>query len=66
MSDTDRTESNKHPYGYCPFCGQPGVSRERRPDGMDRGECGHIYRSAHALKRPEDKEENYPFTGRHP
>ena len=38
------------PYGYCPECGAPGVTRERRPDGDDKCSNGHRYpsRSAHA------------------
>ena len=41
------------PYGYCPRCGRPGVSRERRPDGNDRCEDGHTYPSRNA--RREEK-----------
>lgn len=37
------------PYGYCPYCDQPGISRERRLDGNDRCSNGHIYPSAQAL-----------------
>ena len=36
------------PYGCCPVCGLPGVSRERRPDGNDRCENGHTYPSRDA------------------
>lgn len=38
------------PYGYCPICNSPGVSRERRPEGNDRCENGHSYPSRSALK----------------
>jgi hypothetical protein len=38
-----------HPYGYCPKCGAPGVSRERRPNGDDRCEDGHVYPSSTAV-----------------
>ena len=31
------------PYGFCPHCAAPGVSRERRPDGNDQCKSGHIY-----------------------
>jgi len=34
-----------HPYGYCPKCGAPGVSRERRVHGNDLCERGHEYPS---------------------
>ena len=33
------------PYGLCPVCGSPGLSRERRPDGYDSCENGHVYPS---------------------
>lgn len=33
------------PYGYCPHCGALGVSRERRPDGNDKCQNGHVYPS---------------------
>lgn len=39
--------------GYCPECGAPGVQRERRPDGNDTCEKGHVYPSACALERPD-------------
>lgn len=37
------------PYGYCPVCGGLGRSRERRPNGDDRCENGHVYPSSQAL-----------------
>jgi len=37
------------PYGYCPYCAAPGVSRERRPAGNDECEAGHTYPSSLAL-----------------
>jgi hypothetical protein len=40
---------NRPLYGHCPICGQPGVSRERRPDGNDTCAAGHVYPSAKAL-----------------
>lgn len=36
------------PYGYCPACGAPGKTRERRPNGNDTCENGHTYPSAQA------------------
>ena len=36
------------PYGCCPICGLPGVTRERRPNGNDRCEDGHTYPSSNA------------------
>ena len=36
------------PYGYCPVCGLPGVTRERRPGGDDRCDAGHAYPSSTA------------------
>ena len=43
-------DEREAPYGYCPECGAPGVTRERRPDGDDKCSNGHRYpsRSAHA------------------
>lgn len=35
-------------YGYCPHCGSPGESRERRPGGNDRCRNGHEYPSSTA------------------
>ena len=40
---------NKTPYGFCPTCGEPGRSRERRPDGNDRCGKGHTYPSRLAV-----------------
>jgi hypothetical protein len=40
---------NRSLYGHCPDCGEPGVSRERRPDGNDTCAAGHVYLSAKAL-----------------
>lgn len=37
------------PYGSCPTCGSPGRSRERRPNGNDMCNLGHIYPSATAV-----------------
>ena len=39
------------PYGTCPKCGSPGVSRERRPNGNDKCERGHSYPSSTASAR---------------
>jgi len=35
----------RSPYGYCPHCHKPGVSRERRINGNDTCESGHVYPS---------------------
>lgn len=40
------------PYGYCPDCGAPGVTRERRLNGNDYCENGHPYPSSSALDAP--------------
>lgn len=37
-------------YGTCPQCGAQIVSRERRPDGNDRCENGHVFPSREAVK----------------
>ncbi len=39
-------------YGYCPQCGAPGRSRERRINGNDKCENGHVYPSADRLNKP--------------
>jgi hypothetical protein len=39
-------------YGYCPICGAPGVTRERRPDGNDECAKGHKYPSRQATIAP--------------
>lgn len=41
----DELEGKLSPYGYCPHCLKPGVSRERRTDGNDACESGHVYPS---------------------
>lgn len=40
---------NKLLYGYCPICGKPGFSRERRPNGNDKCEAGCTYPSRDAV-----------------
>lgn len=42
-------ETTKPLYGYCPVCGAPGVSRERRPNGYDCCAAGHTYNSCDTL-----------------
>lgn len=56
------------PYGYCPACGTPGITRERRPNGYDMCENGHQYLSVKAKTSPggraattaEAVEDDYP------
>ena len=43
-------------YGYCPHCGAPGKTRERRPNGNDTCENGHVYPSSAALKEPPPRD----------
>ena len=38
------------PYGFCPTCGGVGRTRERRLDGNDRCENGHVYPSRNSVK----------------
>ena len=40
--------ANSNLYGFCPICGKPGVTRERRLDGNDTCSNGHTYKSAAA------------------
>ncbi len=42
------TGSGESAYGFCPICGAPGASRERRPRGNDRCAAGHVYPSSDA------------------
>lgn len=44
-----RPRGSSASYGKCPICGQPGVSRERRPNGNDQCANGHVYPSADAV-----------------
>ena len=46
------------PYGYCPRCGLPVESRERRPDGNDRCKGGHTYPSRDAKKTTKKRGEH--------
>ena len=46
---------NGFPYGTCPKCGAPGVSRDRRPNGNDTCEKGHTYPSNSAGTREVKK-----------
>jgi hypothetical protein len=41
----DELDGKLSPYGYCPHCGNAGIKRERRPDGNDTCESGHVYPS---------------------
>tara|TARA_B100000745_G_scaffold82648_1_gene51585 strand:- start:14435 stop:15202 length:768 start_codon:yes stop_codon:yes gene_type:complete len=41
-------------YGFCPHCGLPGHTRERRINGNDTCEGGHIYPSRSSLDLPPD------------
>lgn len=42
------------PYGYCPECGMPGETRERRPNGNDRCGHGHTYPTRDRLLKREE------------
>lgn len=41
----DELEGTISQYGYCPHCGKAGIERERRPNGNDKCEDGHVYPS---------------------
>lgn len=41
-------------FGYCPKCNGRGITRERRLDGNDRCENGHVYPSRDALVSKDD------------
>jgi len=40
-------------YGFCPKCLAPSANRERRPNGNDTCQNGHVYPSASASLTPE-------------
>lgn len=44
------TPASLPPYGYCPHCGKPGIERERRLNGNDKCEGGHVYPSSEARR----------------
>lgn len=50
LPDSRLIDDPPAPYGYCPLCGAPGLTRERRPNGNDRCILGHEYPSRDALK----------------
>jgi len=47
------------PYDYCPECGARGVRRERRINGNDECERGHVYPSVKPLKEPRCAEASH-------
>lgn len=49
------------PYGYCPICSKPGMTREQVPGGKDRCQAGHIYASL--MARPAPVVEDYVAPG---
>lgn len=46
-----RSQTNEVGYGRCPACGGKGVQRERRPDGNDTCENGHIYPTSTRIRK---------------
>lgn len=42
------------PYGYCPHCHGVATKRERRPNGNDTCENGHVYPSRLTLEALPD------------
>ncbi len=49
-------EKKDNVYGFCPVCGAPGETRERRANGNDTCENGHTYPSKDAImEKPTDK-----------
>lgn len=57
MFEKRKEEAEENVYGYCPKCGAPGKSRERRPNGDDRCDNDHRYPSKNATKTPIVREE---------
>jgi hypothetical protein len=54
LAKLDGPSSPPHSLGYCPICGSPGRSREKRPNGDDLCEAGHKYPSSSALLAKQD------------
>lgn len=53
-------------YGYCPHCGAPVKSRERRLNGDDTCEAGHKYPSRKSLReKPTPKTIPMPVSREH-
>jgi hypothetical protein len=50
ISDAEALAASGAPYGYCPTCGAKGVERERRSDGNDKCENGHVYPAKSAVQ----------------
>lgn len=46
----DEIRRQENHYGYCPKCSSPSISRERRINGNDKCDRGHIYPSDCAMK----------------
>jgi RNA polymerase-binding transcription factor DksA len=44
--------SMRNCYGYCPDCGEPGVTTERRIDGLTTCAKGHKHRNDKFTSRP--------------
>jgi len=49
----DKAQEPVTMYGHCPMCGAKGVSRERRLNGNDLCESGHIYPSRDSTTPPK-------------
>lgn len=43
-------QDQRSDYGRCPWCAGHGISRERRPNGNDTCENGHVYPSSRSVK----------------
>lgn len=46
--------ANHSTFGFCPHCSSRSVSREKRPDGNDRCEKGHVYPSSSSVHFLQD------------
>jgi hypothetical protein len=44
------------PFGYCPECHAKGLKREKRFNGNDTCQNGHVYKSCHNLSFVPDPE----------
>uniref|UniRef100_A0AAU6W357 Uncharacterized protein n=1 Tax=Pseudomonas phage Cygsa01 TaxID=3138529 RepID=A0AAU6W357_9VIRU len=45
---------NPNPFGLCPHCNAPGISREKCINGNDTCEKGHCYPSRAAIEHTRD------------
>lgn len=56
-------DESSEPYGTCPHCSSPVVTRERRPGGNDECQKGHVYPSAATITEAASQAADTPDDG---